>query len=82
MNHFVEYAPLLAGGYANPREFDFETIQDLMDHPIIRESLSLYPDSCLTLDGNHLNVIHNHGFGTWTIGSIKDPDSLNFPKTS
>lgn len=63
-----------------PIEFDFNTVEELKQQPIIQHWLRK-PSSylCKETSGNLLMVVEDEGFTNWCIGWITNSDKLNLP---
>lgn len=65
-------------GYT-PVEFDFDTVEELEQHPFVHRWLSKNPPSCLRKTGKLLMVVEDYGFTRWAIAWIEKPDLLDIP---
>jgi hypothetical protein len=78
-NHFRQRIPAFIDG-DNPLGFDFDTVEELVNHPYIQEWLNKNPHSILVKSGGVLMVVYNEGFNWWGIGWITNPNDLELPE--
>jgi hypothetical protein len=78
-NHFRQRVPGFVDG-GNPLEFDFDTVEELVNHPYNQEWLNKNPHSILVKSEGILMVVYNEGFNWWGIGWITNPDDLELPE--
>jgi hypothetical protein len=78
-NHFRQRVPGFVDG-VNPLEFDFDTTEELVNHPYIQEWLNENPHFILVKSEEVLMVVYNEGFSWWGIGWISNPDDLELPE--
>ena len=78
-NHFRQRVPGFVDG-ANPLEFDFDTVEELVNHTYIQEWLNGNPRPILVKSKDVLMVVYNEGFNWWGIGWITNPDDLELPE--
>jgi len=78
-NHFRQRIPRFVDN-DNPLEFDFDTVEELVNHPYIQEWLNKNPHSILVKSEGILMVVYNEGFNWWCIGWITNPDDLELPE--
>jgi hypothetical protein len=78
-NHFRQRVPRFVDG-DNPLEFDFDTTEELVNHPLIRKLMNYNTSSILVKSDEFLMEVYNEGFSWWCIGWISNPDDLELPE--
>ena len=79
-HHFKQRIPAFVDPRGvTPTEFDFETVEELEQHPYIQRWLSKSPSSYLAKGDRYLSVVEDEGFTSWCIGWITNSDKLKLP---
>jgi hypothetical protein len=60
-------------------EFDFNTVEELEQHPFVQKFLNIKPSSYLCKIDDCLMVVSDEGFSAWCIGRIATMDELKLP---
>ncbi len=79
-NHLRERIPnFIDSRGITPVEFEFDTAEELEQHPFVQRWLSKNPPSYLRKSGRLLMVVEDYGFTRWAIAWIEKPDLLDIP---
>jgi hypothetical protein len=60
-------------------EFDFNTVEELEQHPFVQRFLNIKPLSYLCKIDDCLMVVSDEGFSAWCVGRITNMDELKLP---
>lgn len=74
-NHFRQHIPRFIDS-DNSYEFDFDSIEKLINSSFVQLCLSENPNSTLVKHRDLLMITHNEGFNWRVIGYISNPDDL------
>ena len=87
-NHYRQRIPNYIDFGISPLEFDFDTTEELMNHPEIQRNLEMNPNTELYLHNELyiseglLMTVYDEGFTWYGVGYIKNPKDVNLPAWS
>lgn len=77
MNKFRQHLP----GFVeeDPYEFEFETQDELLNHPGIKKWTENPKFTCFAVSDSDLVAVFDNNKEWWVVGHIANPSNLNFP---
>ena len=81
MNRFTQHIPSFVDYRKEPPHFDFETTEELVSSPLVRDNLRA-DFSHFAMSENALMQIADQGRWWWVMGYVKKPEEINLPTWS